>query len=157
MKLISSMALASVLALSACNSNANKPGNGVVENDSTEILVTEAPSILGQWQMENIVLNDNDNIRPTEIQSDEPQTFTFNTDSTFSAQTNVNIVNGRYELKGDSITFSRFMTTRMAGPDMRVEQYLQQILPAVKSVDWTADSIVRLNTETPSQYIILKR
>lgn len=151
------MALASLLALTACSGNANKPGTGIVENDSTEIVVADAPSIVGQWQMENIVLNDKDNIRPAEIQSDEPQTFTFNADSTFSAQTNVNIVNGRYELKGDSISFSQLLTTRMMGPDMRVEQYLQQVLPAVKTVDWTSDSIVRLNTDTPSQYIVLKR
>lgn len=157
MKFISSMALASVLALTACSGNANKPGTGIVENDSTEIIVEDAPSVIGQWQMENIVLNDKDNIRPADIQSDEPQTFTFNTDSTFSVITNVNTVNGYYDLKGDSISFSRLMTTRMAGPDMRVEQAVQQILPAVKTVDWSSDSILRLNTDTPNQYIVLKR
>lgn len=152
------MILAAALAFSACSSNnTNKPGTGDVENDSTEIIVGKAPSIIGQWQIENIVLSDSENIRPAEKDSEETQNFKFDNDGTVSITTNCNTVNGAYVLNGDSISFSKLRSTRMACPDMSVEESVQKLLPEVKTLDWTSDSIVRLNTDTPSRYIILKQ
>ena len=152
------MAFAAGLLLTACGSNnANKPGTGDVENDSTEVVVENGRSILGQWQIENIVMSDSENINPAEKESEETQKFDFVNDSTVSITTNCNTVNGSYTVKGDSIAFSRLFSTRMACPDMSVEDALQKVLPEVKTLDWTSDSVVRLNTATPSQYIVLKQ
>lgn len=152
------MAFAVALVLSACGSNnANKPGTGDVENDSTEVIVENAPSIVGQWQIDNIVLSDSENIRPEEKESEETPSFNFLEDGTVSITTNCNTVNGAYTVNGDSIAFTKLMSTRMACPDMSIEESVQKILPEVKTLDWTSDSIVRLNTATPSQYIVLKQ
>lgn len=114
-------------------------------------------TIVGCWQIENVVVNDTLYARPIETSPDVKQYMTFTADSTFVVNTNCNIISGNYEASGsESIRFSNCSWTEMACDDMSVENLLKQILPAVTTVDFENDSITRLNTDS-TMYVVLRK
>lgn len=143
-------------ALGAASCSTGKESN-TVETAETEYVSTPySGSLAGEWLIEDIVIYDTLSIKPSEIESDEAQTAMF-TDSTYHFKTNCNLVQGDYVQSGDSISFSAGMSTRMACPDMSVEDALVQILPQINGVAMDNDSILRLYAGNPSAYILLKK
>ena len=106
--------------------------------------------------LEHVVINDTLEVRPTDVDSEAKLYAHFYTDSTFNFQTGCNAIGGRYVQIGDSISLSDMMWAEMACEDMRVEELLRDVLPQVNTVDWSNDSIMRLNTGT-SAYVVLKK
>jgi len=154
MKHYLSIAAAAALMLASCTGKTNNAEQTATQCDETAACTT---SIVGKWCIDNIVLNDTLSVRPADVDSAQCQYITFAIDSTYSIKTNCNIINGNYTANGDSLSFGMGMMTRMACPDMRSEDYLSQILPNVRVADFENDSIVRLNTEDPAQYIVLRK
>ncbi len=134
-------AIAVALLATACSSN-NK------QNDDADIR--------GQWYLENIVLSDSENVRPMEEVTDSRQYIQFE-DSTYFIKTNCNSISGFYTIKGDSINLGAGMMTRMACENMATEDALCRILPRIVTVDIENDSIARLNSNTDSAYIVLRK
>lgn len=136
----------------ACSS-----GNG--ESHETDVAQYNAVSadIRGQWYLENIVLSDSAYVRPSEEVPGVRQYITFNDDSTFYIQTNCNSISGGYEQNGDSIILGAGIMTEMACDNMATEDALRKILPDIVTLDVQNDSVMRLNTTVPSEYIVLKK
>lgn len=152
MKAILSVAAVAALALSSC-AGSSKTANDAAVNDETE---ANAVELTGYWYLENVVANDTISARPAEIDAENPQFVAFLPDSTYAFTTNCNTISGQYEVNGDSIKLTGFMQTRMSCPNMDVEQMLATILPNVNTVEAVNDSVVRLNTSDPAQYIVLR-
>lgn len=114
-----------------------------------------AADIRGQWYLENIVFSDSVNVRPSEEVPGVRQYITFNDDSTFYIQTNCNSISGGYEQDGDSIILGAGIMTEMACDNMATEDALRKILPDIVTLDVENDSVMRLNTTVPSEYVVL--
>lgn len=80
----------------------------------------------------------------------------FSADGGYFIATGCNTIAGEYTSRADSITLGAGMMTRMACPDMRMEQYISRILPDVKVAVFRNDSVLTLNTDSAS-YILLQR
>ncbi len=152
MKAILSVAAVAALALTSC-AGTGKTATDASENKETKETTAE---LTGYWYIENVVANDTLSVRPAEVDAENPQYAAFLPDSTYVFATNCNSISGQYVVNGDSIKLSGFMQTRMACPNMEVEQLLAQVLPNVNTVDAVNDSVVRLNTSDPAQYIVLR-
>lgn len=143
------LSVAVALVATACSTNKE-------EAASSEAQQKEAVAdIQGQWYLENIVFNDSVSVRPSEEVPGVRQYITFNADSTFFVKTNCNSISGGYEQKGDSIIISPGIMTEVACDNMATEDALREILPNIATVDVQNDSVARLNTSVPSQYIVL--
>ncbi len=138
------------LTVTACTGNKRTA-------DQSNIAVNETTvDIKGQWYLENIVFNDSVYVRPIEEVPDQRQYITFE-DSTYFIQTNCNTFSGTYTLKGDSIRLGDGAMTEMACDNMATEEAIRKILPSIATVDIENDSIARLNSRTPSEYILLRK
>lgn len=146
------MAVAAIFT--ACSSNKEESSAGVNDNALTDEMSAD---IRGQWYLEDIVFNDSVNVRPSEEVPGVRQYITFNDDSTFHIQTNCNSISGGYEQKGDSIILGAGIMTEMACDNMATEDALRKILPDIVTLDVENDTIMRLNTTVPSEYIVLKK
>lgn len=147
-------ALGGVLFLTACGGN----GGETRENGRTDAAkdAVETPDMSGRWEIVNVVVDDSTYAMPQEIDPDRVQYMNFAEDNTFGINTNCNTIGGTYDQKGDSISFSNMLITEMACDNMDVEQLLMRVLPEVRMIDVTNDSIVRLNAGSPA-YIVLKK
>lgn len=112
--------------------------------------------INGRWNIENVVFNDSVNVRPAEEVANAANYIEFDGESYF-IQTNCNTISGSYSLRGDSITFNDGFMTEMACDNMATEDALRRLLPTIETVDVENDSIVRLNSHTRSEYVILHK
>lgn len=139
----------------ACTGNKNNATEETTEV-AIETLTIAPASIAGEWMIDDISVTDSISIIPSDITSDEPQTVMF-TDSTYHFRTNCNMVQGEYAVNGDSISFAPGLSTRMACPDMRVEDALAVILPEINTMSMDNDSTLRLATSNPSSYILLQK
>ncbi len=148
---ILSMLLPAIIMASCSNSKESKTN---IASEAQE--QTVKVDLLGQWDLENIVLSDTVNVRPAEETPGVRQYITFN-DSAFSIQTNCNTIQGEYRLSGDSISFPVTLMTEMACDNMATEDALRKILPDIVTVDVQNDSVVRLCGRTPSECIMLVR
>lgn len=110
----------------------------------------------GQWYLENIVLSDSDYVRSSEEVPGSCQYITFE-DSTYFIQTNCNTFSGSYTVKGDSITLGDGMMTEMVCDNMATEDAIRRILPNIATVYIQNDSIARLDSRNPSEYIVLRK
>lgn len=140
-----------ILLTVSCGSKNDKSlsDNSIMSDKSSDVCA----SIEGQWQLEHVVVNDSTEVHPENVATGSKLYAHFYNDSTFNFQTGCNAIGGRYLMTGDSITISDMMCTEMACDDMRVEELLKDVLPYVKTVDRTNDSIMRLNTPTlPTSY-----
>lgn len=144
---------AGIALLSACSGN-KASTETTVEN--VEETATENVDIKGQWYLENIVVNDSVSVRPAEEAPDVRQYITFD-DSTYFIQTNCNTFSGAYTINGDSITLGDDAMTEMACENMATEDILRSVLPHIALVNVENDSIVRLNSATSSEYIVLRK
>lgn len=70
---------------------------------------------------------------------EDPLTVTFSHDGQYFCTTGCNSVRGDFQTSYTAITFGQGMSTRMACPDMSVEQALQTVLPTIVSYGRTAD------------------
>lgn len=70
---------------------------------------------------------------------EDPLTITFDSQGQYFCTTGCNSVRGDFQTNYTAITFGKGMSTRMACPDMSVEQGLQTALPAIVSYGRTAD------------------
>lgn len=147
-----SMAVAAIFT--ACSTNKEESSAGVNDNALTDEMSVD---IRGQWYLENIVFGDSVNVRPSEEVPGVRQYITFNDDSTFHIQTNCNSISGGYDQKGDSIILGAGIMTEMACDNMATEDALRKILPDIVTLDVQNDSVMRLNTSVPSEYIVLIR
>ncbi len=141
-----------VLAIMATACSSNKQESADVDTVQQK---EAAVDIRGQWYLENIVFSDSVNVRPSEEVPGVRQYITFNDDSTFYIQTNCNSISGGYEQNGDSIILGAGIMTEMACDNMATEDALRKILPDIVTLDVENDSVMRLNTTVPSEYVIL--
>lgn len=149
-KFLSLFAVAALVA--SCST-----GKTAETSDSTDAASdAQAVNVVGQWQLEDIVASDSLSVKPSEVESGDPQVIMF-TDSTYHVQTNCNIVQGEYTQTGDSIKFGLGLSTKMACPDTRVEDILVQVLPQIATVSAENDSVVKLSSDNSSAYILLKK
>ncbi len=72
-------------------------------------------------------------------------------------RTNCNSISRTYTVKGDSIILGDGAMTEMACDNMAVEDALRRILPNVATVYIQNDSIARLDSRNPSEYIVLRK
>ena len=148
------LATAAALALTACNSkNASTQAETTMSDSIVEVTV---PSILGQWDIENVVVSDTLSVRPADVDPAVKQYINFNADSSFVVVTNCNTIGGTYVVNGDSIKLGDGPATEMACENMQVEDLIKQVIPEVNTLDFENDSIVRLNTSS-SKYIVLRK
>lgn len=148
------LTVAVTVMTTACSSSNGESSTTVEDDVQTK---TVSPDIHGQWYLENIVFNDSVNVRPSDEVPGVRQYITFNDDSTFYIQTNCNSISGGYEQKGDSIILGDGMMTEMACDNMATEDALRKILPDIVTLDVQNDTVMRLNTTVPSEYIVLKK
>ena len=141
--------------LCSCGGRADKQAEAVACDTLDENVAVR--SVLGQWHIENIVINDTLSLRPAEAGVDENQGITFLADSTFGVVTNCNSMGGGYVVSGDSISFSNMFATQMACEDMRMEQMLGRVLQGTLGVDFESDSVLRLNSVNPGEYVLLRK
>ena len=147
MKLHLTSCIIALSVITACTGNkATLSGN----NTETETNIR----IRGQWYLENIVFNDSVYVRPAEEVPGRRQYITFK-DSIYFIQTNCNTFSGIYVLRGDSLSFGDGIMTEIACDNMVTEDALRKILYNITTVDVENDSIVRLNSRNPSEYILL--
>lgn len=146
-------AAAATLLLASCSGNSNQTSATEQQNDSTEVAEN---SILGKWNIKNVVVSDSVYARPAEITPDVQQYISFEADSTYSIVTNCNTISGSYILTGDSIMLNAGPATLMACENMQVEDLIKQVLPEISTVDFENDSTLRLNTPS-TKYIVLRK
>lgn len=150
-KFMAGLFIASIMA--SCTGN--KSTNNQMTDKNALQEVTDV-NINGQWYIENIVFNDSTYVRPSEEVPDARQYFVF-TDSTYSIMTNCNSICGSVTIIGDSIKLGDGMMTEMACDNMATEDALRKILPNIATIDVENDSIVRLNSNQSSEYIVLRK
>lgn len=115
----------------------DEAGNLILMNGEGKAVLTLArrdaefsiASLAGAWNVESIgeiALPDSAEVAYT-IEFDS-------TAGTFTAETGCNNVSGNYSGKYVDVKFSELMSTRMACPDMTVEQAFNTLLPTIKSM-----------------------
>lgn len=152
-KILAICLAAGALACGSCGQAGRSGDTAAAQEDSTAV----APAIAldGQWNIDNIVVSDSVYARPAEETPGHPSYIQF--DSTgYSIMTNCNHIQGTYTLAGDSIVMNPGLCTEMACDNMRVEDLIKTVLPAIRTVDVLNDSVVRLNG-SEAQYIVLSR
>lgn len=151
-KSILSVATALTILTASCGgSNENKE---TADNQQKETVANV--DVHGQWYLENIVFSDSDYVHPSEKVPGVRQYIVFE-DSTYFIQTNCNTFSGSYTVKGDSITLGDGMMTEMACDNMATEDAIRRILPNIATVYIQNDSIARLDSRNPSEYIVLRK
>lgn len=151
-KFLAIMAIAAMI--SSCSTDKKNDNSAVSEEaTATETIV----DVNGKWAMESIVVNDTLTVRPGQIESEETQTLTFDNEGNFYATTNCNGVQGSYTISGDSISFGNTLSTRMACPDMSVEDALSQVLPQIVTVNVVNDSTIVLSATEATPSLTLKK
>lgn len=144
------------MALASCGSHGTQKQENSAANSLSADTV-QVIAITGQWYIKNVVESDSLHTRPSDITPDVRQYITFNEDGTLDIKTNCNMMSGRYDIEGDSLTVSRLAWTEMACENMKVEQLLQRMLPRVCAYEMESDSILRLVTVTPGEYVVLRK
>lgn len=145
---------AAILALAGCTGKkASTQAEATLSDSITETAVSP---IVGEWDIENVVINDSLYARPAEIDAAVKQYILFNADSTYVVRTNCNTISGTYMVEGDSITLGDGFTTEMACDNMQVEDLIKQVIPEVTAIDFQNDSIVRLNAPSGKHIVLHK-
>lgn len=155
MKTNAKLMVMAFVAIAATSCNGNKNVNNTADENLPQNVAAYA-DIKGRWNMENIVFNDSDYVRPSDQVPGVSQYIEFE-DSTYFIQTNCNTFSGAYAIKGDSITLGDGAMTEMACDNMATEDAIRRILPNIATVNIENDSIVRLDSRNPSEYIVLRK
>ncbi len=151
---ILSVATALTILTASCGGNKEKHVPADKQRQDTAANV----NMRGQWYLDSIVFSDSEyvRVRPDVRLSSIHQYIVFE-DSTYFIKTNCNSISGTYTVKGDSIILGDGAMTEMACDDMSVEDALRRILPNVATVYIQNDSIARLDSRNPSEYIVLRK
>ena len=151
---ILSVATALTILTASCGGNKEKhvPADNQRQDTAANV------NMRGQWYLDSIVFSDSEyvRVRPDVRLSSIHQYIVFE-DSTYFIKTNCNSISGTYTVKGDSIILGDGAMTEMACDDMSVEEALRRILPNIASIHIQNDSIVRLDSSNPSEYIVLRK
>ena len=151
---ILSVATALTILTASCGGNKEKhvPADNQRQDTAANV------NMRGQWYLDSIVFSDSEyvRVRPDVRLSSIHQYVVFE-DSTYFIKTNCNSISGTYTVKGDSIILGDGAMTEMACDDMSVEEALRRILPNIASIHIQNDSIVRLDSSNPSEYIVLRK
>lgn len=152
------MAGAALMALAACTTTRENNTEAAAETAEQTVPASTpySGSIVGEWQLTDIEMSDSLSIKPADIDPEQPMMVMF-TDSTYHFQTNCNMVQGEYTRTGDNISFGMGLSTRMACPDMSVEDALGQLLPRLALTSMDNDTTLRVSAENPSAYILLTK
>lgn len=153
MKTLFATCIAIAALTTSCGGGSKTQTAAEQENDS--IQTAQAVVLDGKWNVENVVVNDTLFARPSEETPDQKSVATFE-GGNYSIATNCNSIQGSYTLNGDSLAMNPGLCTEMACENMRVEDMLKKVLPAIRTVEAVNDSVVRLNGEA-SEYIVLTR
>ena len=150
------LSAATALTILTASCVGNKENKETVGNQQQETAANV--DMRGQWYLENIVFSDSEyvRVRPDIRLSSIHQYIVFE-DNTYFIQTNCNTISGTYAVKEDSIIFGDGMMTEMACDNMAVEDALRRILPNIATVYIQNDSITRLDSRNPSEYIVLRK
>ena len=150
------LSAATALTILTASCVGNKENKETVGNQQQETVANV--DMRGQWYLENIVFSDSEyvRVRPDVRLSSIHQYVVFE-DSTYFIRTNCNSISGTYTIKGDSITLGDGAMTEMACDNMAVEDALRRILPNIATVYIQNDSITRLDSRNPSEYIVLRK
>ena len=148
------LSVASALTILTASCGRNKENKETADNQQKETVANV--DVRGQWYLENIVFNDSDYVRPSEEVPGVRQYIVFE-DSTYFIQTNCNTFSGSFTVKGDSITLGDGAMTEMACDNMATEDAIRRILPNIATVYIQNDSIARLDSRNPSEYIVLRK
>ncbi|MDE6392171.1 MAG: META domain-containing protein [Muribaculaceae bacterium] len=153
-KSILSAATALTILTASCGGNKEKH----VPADNQQQDTVANVDMRGQWYLESIVFSDSEyvRVRPDIRFSCIHQYIAFE-DSTYFIQTNCNTFSGSYTVIGDSITLADGVMTEKACDNMAVEDALRRILPDIATVYIQNDSIARLDSRNPSEYIVLRK
>ncbi|MDE6562550.1 MAG: META domain-containing protein [Muribaculaceae bacterium] len=143
-------------ALASCGGKGSQADDSLKDKSVAEAEQSADLNIIGQWYIENIVFSDTDYVRPSEQVPDSRQYILFE-DSTYSVMTNCNHGSGGYVLRGDSISFGDGAWTEMACDNMATEDAIKRILPALSIIEMENDSIIRINSDASSKYLILRK
>lgn len=150
------LSVATALTILTASCGGNKENKETADNQHQETVANV--DVRGQWYLDSIVFSDSDyvRVRPDERLSSIHQYIVFE-DNTYFIKTNCNTISGSYTIKGDSITLGDGAMTEMACDDMSVEEALRRILPNIATVCIQNDSITRLDSRNPSEYIVLRK
>ena len=148
------LSVATALTILTASCGVNKENKETADNQQKETVANV--DVRGQWYLENIVFNDSDYVRPSEEVPGVRQYIVFE-DSTYFIQTNCNTFSGSFTVKGDSITLGDGAMTEMACDNMATEDAIRRILPNIATVYIQNDSIARLDSRNPSEYIVLRK
>ena len=148
------LSVATALTILTASCGGNKENKETADNQQHENIANM--DVRGQWYLENIVFNDSDYVRPSEEVPGVRQYIVFE-DSTYFIQTNCNTFSGSFTVKGDSITLGDGAMTEMACDNMATEDAIRRILPNIATVYIQNDSIARLDSRNPSEYIVLRK
>ncbi len=147
-KLIYCICAAGLLVLGAC---------GTKNNDKADEACAKcaAAGIEGKWVIDEILCG-KQFVKPA-AENGERMYISFAADSTVNCYAGCNAIGGAYFVAGDSIRFDYMMRTEMACPDMEVEDTISVMLPRVATFAIEGDTLLKLNTATPGEQIVLSR
>ena len=150
------LSAATALTILTASCGGNRENKEAADNLQKETVANV--DMRGQWYLDSIVFSDSDyvRVRPDERLSSIHQYIVFK-DNTYFIKTNCNTISGSYTIKGDSIIFGDGVMTEMACDDMSVEDALRRILPNIATVYIQNDSIARLDSHNPSEYVVLRK
>ena len=148
------LSAATALTILTASCGGNKDNKETADNQKQEPVANV--DVRGQWYLENIVFSDSENVRPSEEVPGVRQYIVFE-DSTYFIHTNCNTFSGLYTVIGDSITLGDGAMTEMACDNMATEDALRKIMPNIATVCIQNDSIARLASRNPSEYIVLRK
>ena len=150
------LSVATALTILTASCGGNKEKHVPADNQQKETVANV--DVHGQWYLDSIVFSDSEyvRVRPDVRLSSIHQYIVFE-DSTYFIKTNCNTISGSYTVKGDSITLGDGAMTEMACDNMAVEDALRRILPNIATVYIQNDSITRLDSRNPSEYIVLRK
>lgn len=144
-----SLMAAAVLGVASCSTKSTEAAQSAQYDSETAII-----PLNGTHNIVAIAVSEDNILRPADLQdAEQPLEMVFS-DSTFSAHTNCNTIFGGFSRNGNRIKIENPAMTRMACPDMRMEDMLTQVLPEVISVDTVSGPYLRLNTAGEA-YILL--
>ena len=150
------LSVATALTILTASCGGNKENKETADNQQKETVANV--DMRGQWYLDSIVFSDSDyvRVRPDIRLSSRHQYIVFE-DSIYFIQTNCNTFSGSYTVIGDSITLADGVMTEMVCDNMAVEDALRKILPNIATVCIQNDSIARLDSRDPSEYIMLRK
>ena len=138
-------ALAGMLALVSCSNKANGAASAF-----------GGPEFQGTWVIKNIVAEDGQSVNPAGENPPIEATITFE-NGAYRIATGCNAVQGSYTLgKNGALTMHDGLSTKMACPNMKVEDMACRVLPLIKWAQYENPRALRLTTGTKA-YIALTR